>query len=52
MQGGGDANVTISSLGISIDMGWVYGLFILYAILPVLISFPTLLTMLEALTQH
>lgn len=30
MQGGGDANVTISSLGISIDMGWVYGLFILF----------------------
>lgn len=30
MQGGGDANVTISSLGISIDMGWMYGLFILF----------------------
>ena len=30
MQGGGDANVTISSLGISLDLGWVYGLFILF----------------------
>lgn len=30
MQGGGDANVTISSLGISINMGWLYGLFILF----------------------
>lgn len=30
MQGGGDANVTITSLGISIDMGWIYGLFILF----------------------
>jgi UDP-N-acetylmuramyl pentapeptide phosphotransferase/UDP-N-acetylglucosamine-1-phosphate transferase len=30
MKGGGDANVTISSLGISIDLGWVYGLFILF----------------------
>lgn len=30
MKGGGDANVTITSLGISINMGWVYGLFILF----------------------
>lgn len=30
MQGGGDANVTISSIGLSLDMGWVYGLFILF----------------------
>ena len=30
MKGGGDANVTITSLGISIDMGWFYGLFILF----------------------
>ena len=30
MQGGGDANVTITSLGLSIDMGWIYGLFILF----------------------
>lgn len=30
MKGGGDANVTISSLGISIDLGWIYGLFILF----------------------
>ena len=30
MQGGGDANVTITSLGIDIDMGWLYGLFILF----------------------
>jgi phospho-N-acetylmuramoyl-pentapeptide-transferase len=30
MQGGGDANVTITSLNISINMGWFYGLFILF----------------------
>ncbi len=30
MKGGGDANVTISSLNLSIDMGWFYGLFILF----------------------
>lgn len=30
MKGGGDANITITSLGISINMGWVYGLFILF----------------------
>ena len=30
MQGGGDANVTISSLNISIDMKWFYGIFILF----------------------
>ena len=30
MKGGGDANVTITSLNISINMGWFYGLFILF----------------------
>ena len=30
MQGGGDANVTISSLNISVDMKWFYGIFILF----------------------
>ena len=30
MQGGGDANVTISSLGINLDLGWLYGIFILF----------------------
>lgn len=30
MQGGGDANVTISSLNISVDLKWLYGLFILF----------------------
>ncbi len=30
MKGGGDANVTITSLNLSIDMGWFYGLFILF----------------------
>jgi phospho-N-acetylmuramoyl-pentapeptide-transferase len=30
MKGGGDANVTITSLGINIDLGWIYGLFILF----------------------
>ncbi len=30
MKGGGDANVTITSLGISINMGWFYGIFILF----------------------
>ena len=30
MQGGGDANVTISSLNISIDLKWFYGIFILF----------------------
>lgn len=30
MQGGGDANVTITSLGIDVDLGWIYGLFILF----------------------
>lgn len=30
MQGGGTTDITISALGISIDMGWLYGLFILF----------------------
>lgn len=30
MQGGGDAYLTITSLGINIDMKWLYGLFILF----------------------
>ena len=30
MQGGGKANVTITSLGINVDLGWIYGLFILF----------------------
>ena len=30
MQGGGNANVTITSLGINADLGWIYGLFILF----------------------
>ena len=30
MQGGGNANITITSLGLDIDLGWVYGLFILF----------------------
>lgn len=30
MQGGGDANVTITSLNLSVNMGWFYGLFILF----------------------
>lgn len=30
MQGGGDGNITISSLGISVDLKWAYGLFILF----------------------
>lgn len=30
MKGGGDANVTITSLNISINMGWFYGIFILF----------------------
>ena len=30
MQGGGKANVTITSLGINVDLGWLYGLFILF----------------------
>ncbi|NLC48347.1 MAG: phospho-N-acetylmuramoyl-pentapeptide-transferase, partial [Tenericutes bacterium] len=30
MKGGGDANVTITSLNLSINMGWFYGLFILF----------------------
>ena len=30
MQGGGNANVTITSLGINVDLGWIYGLFILF----------------------
>lgn len=30
MKGGGDANVTISFLNLSIDMGWFYGIFILF----------------------
>lgn len=30
MQGGGDGYLTITSLGINIDMGWIYGLFILF----------------------
>lgn len=30
MKGGGDATVAITSLGINIDLGWTYGLFILF----------------------
>ncbi len=30
MRGGGDANLTITSLGININLGWIYGLFILF----------------------
>ena len=30
MQGGGNAYVTITSLGININLGWLYGLFILF----------------------
>lgn len=30
MQGGGDANVSISILNISVDLKWAYGLFILF----------------------
>ena len=30
MQGGGDAYLTITSLGINIDMKWLYGIFILF----------------------
>jgi len=30
MKGGGDANITITSLGISLNLGWVYGIFILF----------------------
>ena len=30
MRAGGDANVTITSLGINVNLGWLYGLFILF----------------------
>jgi len=30
MQGGGNANITITSLGIDANLGWIYGLFILF----------------------
>ena len=30
MQGGGNANITITSIGLDIDLGWIYGLFILF----------------------
>ncbi len=30
MQGGGDANITISALNLSLDLKWTYGLFILF----------------------
>lgn len=30
MQGGGNANITITSLGIDINLGWLYGIFILF----------------------
>ena len=30
MQGGGDAYLTITSLGINIDLKWLYGIFILF----------------------
>ena len=30
MQGGGDANLTITSIGLNVDLGWLYGLFILF----------------------
>ena len=30
MQGGGNANLTITSLGINVNLGWFYGLFILF----------------------
>ena len=30
MQGGGNANITITSLGIDINIGWLYGIFILF----------------------
>ena len=30
MQGGGSANLTITSLGINVDLKWAYGLFILF----------------------
>lgn len=30
MQGGGNANLTITSLGINVNLGWVYGIFILF----------------------
>ncbi len=30
MQGGGDAKLAITSLGINMDLGWLYGLFILF----------------------
>lgn len=30
MQGGGDANLTITSLGINVNLGWLYGIFILF----------------------
>ena len=30
MRGGGDANLTITSLGINLNLGWIYGLFILF----------------------
>ena len=30
MQGGGNAKITITSLGLDLDLGWIYGLFILF----------------------
>ena len=30
MRGGGDAYLTITSIGININLGWIYGLFILF----------------------
>ena len=30
MQGGGSANVTITSIGLDVNIGWLYGLFILF----------------------
>ena len=30
MRGGGDAYLTITSLGLNINLGWIYGLFILF----------------------
>ena len=30
MQGGGNANITITSLGIDVNLGWLYGIFILF----------------------
>ena len=30
MQGGGNAYLTITSLGINLDLGWIYGIFILF----------------------